>query len=146
MVGVDDLTQQPAPPEDKVIVFEDGIPGFSTCRRFVLVDLAPDSAFQTLQSVDDPDIRMIVTVPWLFFPEYSLELSEMEERSLEVQSPEDVVVLCTVVLVPEERSRVFLNLMGPFVVNARTRRGCQLVLAGSGYELRAPVTLPEVPA
>lgn len=145
-MGVDAPIEQPAFPEDKVITFDDGIPGFSTCRRFVLVDLAPDSAFQTLQSVDDPDIRMIVTVPWLFFPDYALELSEMEERSLEVTGPEDVVVLCTVVLTPEERSKVFLNLMGPFVVNARTRRGCQLVLAGSGYQLRAPVTLPEVPA
>jgi flagellar assembly factor FliW len=50
-----------------------------------------------------------------------------------------------VVLTPEDKDTVFVNLMGPFVVNPNTRRGCQFVLAGSGYPLRAPVKLPRVP-
>jgi flagellar assembly factor FliW len=50
-----------------------------------------------------------------------------------------------VVLTPDDKETVFVNLMGPFVVNPKTRRGCQFVLAGSGYPLRAPVKLPKVP-
>ena len=133
-------------PEDKVILFDEGIPGLPDCRRFVLLDLAPDSAFQVLQSVDSPEVSMIVTVPWLFFPDYAPELSDVEQASLAIGGPEDVALFCSVVLTPDEKDTVFVNLMGPFVVNPGTRRGCQFVLAGSGYPLRAPVKLPEVPA
>ena len=129
-------------PEEKVISFDDGIPGFPSSRRFVLVDLVPDSAFQLLQSVDTPDVSMIVTVPWLFFPDYAPELSDVEQQSLAVERPEDAVVFCSVLLSPDDKDTVYVNLMGPFVVNPKTRRGCQLVLADSGYPLRAPVKLP----
>src|SRR5256714_240688 len=130
-------------PEEKVISFDEGIPGFSSSRRFVLVDPAPDSAFQLLQSVDTPDVAMIVTVPWLFFPDYAPEISEMEQQSLAVERPEDAIIFCSVLLSPDDKDTVYVNLMGPFVVNPQTRRGCQLVLADSGYPLRAPVKLPE---
>ena len=130
-------------PEEKVISFDDGIPGFPSSRRFVLVDLVPDSAFKLLQSVDTPDVSMIVTVPWLFFPDYAPELSDVEQQSLAVDRPEDAVVFCSVLLPQDDKDTVYVNLMGPFVVNPRTRRGCQLVLADSGYPLRAPVKLPE---
>jgi flagellar assembly factor FliW len=133
-------------PEDKVILFDEGIPGLPDCRRFVILDLAPDSAFQVLQSVDSPEISMIVTVPWLFFPDYAPELSDLEQASLAIGGPEDVALFCSVVLMPDEKDTVYVNLMGPFVVNPGTRRGCQFVLAGSGYPLRAPVKLPEAPA
>jgi flagellar assembly factor FliW len=133
-------------PEDKVILFDEGIPGLPDCHRFVILDLAPDSAFQVLQSVDSPEVSMIVTVPWLFFPDYAPELSDMEQASLAIGGPEDVALFCSVVLMPEEKDTVYVNLMGPFVVNPGTRRGCQFVLAGSGYPLRAPVKLPEAPA
>ena len=133
-------------PEDKVILFDEGIPGLPECHRFVILDLAPDSAFQVLQSVDTPEVSMIVTVPWLFFPDYAPELSDMEQASLGIDGPEDVALFCSVVLAPDEKDTVFVNLMGPFVVNPNTRRGSQFVLATSGYPLRAPVKLPEVPA
>ena len=132
-------------PEDKVILFDEGIPGLPDCRRFVILDLAPDSAFQVLQSVDTPDVSMIITVPWLFFPDYAPELSDLEQASLGIAGPEDVALFCSVVLTPDDKDTVFVNLMGPFVVNATTRRGCQFVLAGSGYPLRAPVKLPKMP-
>ena len=133
-------------PEEKVLLFDEGIPGLPDCHRFVLLDLAPDSAFQVLQSVDSPEVSMIVTVPWLFFPDYAPELSDAEQASLAIGGPEDVALFCSVVLTPDDKDTVFVNLMGPFVVNPGTRRGCQFVLAGSGYPLRAPVKLPEVPA
>src|SRR5438045_2013616 len=96
-------------PEDKVILFEDGIPGLPDCHRFVILDLAPDSAFQVLQSLDDPDVSMIVTVPWLFFPDYAPELSDLEQASLAIAGPNDVALFCSVVIAPEEKDTVFVN-------------------------------------
>ena len=43
--------------------FPDGLPGFPELTQFVLIELREDAAFQELQSIDDPDVSMIVCVP-----------------------------------------------------------------------------------
>ncbi len=121
--------------------FPDGLPGFPDMKQFVLIEFREDGAFQELRSVDDPDVSMIVCVPWLFFPEYAPVLSDEEQEELGIESQDDAVVFVPVTF--DERDRqVSLNLLGPFVVNSRTRRGRQLVLADSDYPVRAPIALP----
>ena len=85
---------------------------------------------------------MVVTVPWLFFPDYAPVLSDAEQAELELETQEDAVLFVPVTFDAAER-QVSLNLLGPFVVNARTRKGRQLVLTGSEYSVRAPVQLPD---
>ncbi len=123
--------------EDKIIRFPGGIPGFPELERFVLVELAPDSAFYELRSVDDPEIAMLVTVPWLFVPDYTLELSSEDEADLSIERPEDATVFCSVTFDAEDEGALYLNLLGPFVVNAAERIGRQVVLSDSGYPARA---------
>ncbi|HWH31233.1 MAG TPA: flagellar assembly protein FliW [Egibacteraceae bacterium] len=126
--------------EDQILWFPDGIPGFPYSHRFVLVEMAPDSPFQILQSADEPDVSLIVTVPWLFFPDYDFELSELEQRELGITSEEETVVFSAVTL-DGEHHRVYLNLLGPIVVNTTNRRGRQVVLVDSDLPVRAPVEL-----
>jgi flagellar assembly factor FliW len=134
-----------APPEQgedsNVIHFRDGIPGFPDSRRYALVQLGEgESAFQMLQSLDEPDVSLIVTVPWMFFPDYDFELSELEQRELGITSPEETVVFCPVTL-DAEQNRVYVNLLGPFVVNTSNRQARQVVLADSDLPVRAPIDL-----
>jgi flagellar assembly factor FliW len=126
--------------EGDVLHFEDGIPGFAGSTRFALLNVSEDSAFQLLQSLDEPDVAMIVTVPWLFFPDYAPELSELERQELELDAKEDAVIFSAVTL-DADHGAVYLNLLGPFVVNVRTHRGRQVVLADSGYPVRAEARL-----
>ena len=126
---------------EKILSFPDGIPGFPDLERFVIVDFREDGAFQQLQSVDDPGVAMIVCVPWLFFPDYAPTLSDAEQEELELDRAEDAVVFVPVSF-DRDRQQAYLNLLGPFVVNTRTRRGRQLVLTGSDYSVRAPIELP----
>jgi flagellar assembly factor FliW len=124
---------------DQEIAFPDGIPGFPGARRFALGDIADGGgAFQLLQSLDDPDLAMIVTVPWLFFPDYAPELDATDERELGLEREEDAVVFCAVTADPE-RQELSVNLLGPFVVNARTRVGRQVVLGDDTLPVRAPL-------
>lgn len=127
----DQSTEEPA-----VIVFPDGIPGFPTHRRFVLVNFADDSVFQMMQSVDDPDISMVVASPWDFFPDYAPELSEIEQRDLGIEQATDAVVFCPVTITGTDLS---MNLVGPFVVNQNTREGRQVVLVDDTYAIRTPI-------
>lgn len=132
-VGVEEL-------EASAITFADGIPGFPEARRFALVSHVEDAAFQLLQCIDQPEVALIVTVPWLFFSDYEPQLSELEAQLLQIERPEDAVVFCPVSLDAAE-DLVHVNLLGPFVVNAERRIGRQLVLVDSDYPTRAPVDL-----
>lgn len=120
--------------------FPDGIPGFGQLRRFQLLSLGEDTVFQLLQSTDEADISMVVVVPWLFFPDYEIDLPEDDRRRLGIERPEDAVVFSPVTLAAEER-KVYVNLVGPFVVNPETGEGRQVVLSDSDHPLRAPVAL-----
>ena len=135
---------QPSPaavPADLgVLTFPRGIPGFPDCQRFVLSEFVDDGAFQLLQSIDDPEVSMVVSVPWLFFPDYAPELTPGDSRELGLTSPEDAVVFCPVSVAPESEE-LFLNLLGPFIVNSRTREGRQVVLeADHPVRARIPVS------
>lgn len=126
--------------EERALTFPEGIPGFPLHHRFVLISLVEDGAFQQLQSLDDPDMSMIVCVPWVFFPDYAPEISDSDQQDLELETQEDAVVFCPVTIEAETK-QVTLNLLGPFIVNGRTRKGRQVVLAESGYTARAPIEL-----
>lgn len=125
---------------DHVLHFEDGIPGFPDSHRFALVDLEDGGAFQLLQSLDEPDVSMIVCVPWLFFPDYTPELSDVEQRELGLERPEDAIVFCPVTLDAEQEA-IYVNLLGPFVVHAESHEGRQVVLADADHPVRAEVRL-----
>lgn len=128
---------------DSTLDFADGIPGFPAARRFVLTNLTDDEdgPFQVLQSVEDPELSMVVSVPWPFFPDYAPEIGDTDRADLELSDPEDAVVFCAVTTDPDGGA-FYLNLLGPFVVNARTRRGRQVVLADADLPSRAAVPLP----
>ncbi len=128
--------------DEKVVTFPDGLPGLPGYEHFILVEVVEDGAFQRLQSIDDSDVAMYVCVPWLFFPDYAPELTTAEQDDLGIERPEDALVFCAVTLDPDA-GRIYVNLLGPFVVNAGTRHGRQLVLAGSEYPARAPIQLAE---
>ena len=126
--------------DDQHLEFEDGIPGFPEARRFQLVELVEEGAFQLLQSVEDPGLALVVAVPWLFFPDYAPELSEVDQSGLEIESESDAVVFCAVTLDSDNKT-AYMNLLGPFVVNVRSRKGRQIVLTDQDYPLRAELPL-----
>lgn len=65
-------------------------------------------------------------------------LSVAEQEDLELHNQDDAVVF--VPATSYERLRqVSLNLLGSFVVNSRTRRGPQLVLADAEYPVKASI-------
>lgn len=127
-------------PADGLLRFPQGIPGFGQLRAFQLVALDEDAVFQLLQSVDDPAVEMVVVVPWLFFPDYSIEVPDEDQAELGLTSPEDAVVFSPVTLDGEERT-IYVNLAGPFVVNPTTGEGRQVVQVDRDLPLRAPIPL-----
>jgi flagellar assembly factor FliW len=79
-----------------------------------------------------------VAIPWLFFPDYTPELSDIDQTGLGIEQEEDAIVFCAVTLDADTRT-ASMNLLGPFVVNVNNRRGRQIVLTDQDYPLRAPL-------
>jgi flagellar assembly factor FliW len=131
------VVEQAQGADPAVLTFDGGIPGFAAAERFSLGDFTPDGTFQLLQSLDDPALSIVVTSPWLFFPDYGLDLPEGERRQLGIDDPGEALVFCSVIA--EDTDELFLNLRAPFVANARTRAARQIVLDDPELPLRALV-------
>lgn len=123
--------------EAPVLVFEDGIPGFGPKHRYVLSDLTQDGTFQMLTCVDDPELSVVVTSPWLFFPDYAPEIGEIDRAVLGLEEATEAIVFCSVIA--EDTDELFLNLRAPFVANSRTQRARQVILEDEALPLRALV-------
>lgn len=126
-------------PDDRVLTFADGLPGFADARSFTLVDGRDEGVFYWLQSLEDPALAFLCAVPWAFFPDYAPELSDDDQEALGLESEGDAMVL-NILSVHREEQTITANLLGPIVVNQHTRRGRQVVLAGDDYSVQAPLS------
>lgn len=119
------------------IEFPLGLPGFEQCRRFSLFHEAGSAQpiVHSLQSLDDPALVFSVADPGLFGFHYQLTLSDEESRLLGVESPEDLAVAVILRRAEGAASPVSANLMAPLVINLRTRRALQQVIARTGFDV-----------
>ncbi|MCP3934273.1 MAG: flagellar assembly protein FliW [Actinomycetia bacterium] len=128
-----------------ILNFEDGIIGLPATTQFVLTQVAPDAPedalFQLLRSLDG-ELSLVVTQPWILFPDYAPDVPESELERIGATSESDVTLFNPVTLDGEEGC-VFVNLLGPFVVNLDTLKARQVVLADSDYPVRARVDLAD---
>ena len=60
------------------------------------VATAADAPFAWLHSVDDPDVALPVTNPWLHFADYAVELSDADAERIGAEDPAEVDVWVTV--------------------------------------------------
>jgi len=125
-------------PEENVIRFREGIPGFESAREFAMVELENIKPFQYLQSLGAPPIALLVVNPFLFAAAYKFDLSPLQMEELEAERPEDVIVFA-VATIPENPAEATINLMAPVLINPKQRIGKQVVLLEGDYPMRHPL-------
>jgi flagellar assembly factor FliW len=69
--------------------------------------------------------------PQNLLPDYQLELGDDDTEALDLATPEDALIYNIVTVHNSPRQYVTANLIGPIVVNRRTRLGRQVILANS---------------
>lgn len=124
--------------ENNVITFNKGIPGLNELKKFILLDLEEYEPFKLLQSLEDDEISLIVTSPYEFFSEYEIKLSEETTKNLNIESPEQVMILTTVTLNSDVK-KITTNLQGPIVINTSNNFGEQIILDNSEYKVKSPL-------
>lgn len=113
-------------------VLPQGIIGFSKYRRAELLYLPDHLPFLWMKLHGDTPrdvVRFIVIEPGGVVPAYEPELYDVDVAALGLTGPEDAMVLNIVTLQREKPVEATVNLIGPIVMNRRTRVGRQVVTA-----------------
>lgn len=74
-------------------------------------------------------VHFVVIEPAGFIPGYEPELFDEDASSLELEDPAEVMLLNIVTMSRQQPVEASVNLIGPIVVNRRTRVGRQLVVS-----------------
>ena len=119
--------------EDKIVHFADGIPAFEDEHEFVIVPYDEESPYVFLQSLTTPDLAFLMTMPFVFFPEYEFELDDESQARLGIKTQEDMLIY-TLLTIPDGKVvDMTANLMAPVVLNQNTMQARQIVLDKSRY-------------
>jgi len=122
--------------EEDTIDFPEGVPGFESVKKFVLLGKTEeDTPFQWLQGVDNTDLAFVVIDPRTFKPDYVADVEEYDVEILEVKDP-DKVLIRTIVVVPEDISKMTANLKAPVLINTENNRGKQVILSNPDYSIK----------
>lgn len=127
--------------EEKIITMPFGMLGFPEEKRYVILQHREDSPFFWYQSVDDPALAFVITSPFLFEPDYSVPIDDtLEEMSWIEEKDKGTLELYVVVNIPSSSpDNMTANLIGPILINNRTRQAVQMVITDSPYSHKFPL-------
>ncbi len=120
--------------DDKRIVhFKDGIPAFEDEHEFIILPYDEESPYYFMQSLKTPELAFLMTVPFLFFPNYAFEIDDESIAELDIK-PTDKLAYYALVTIPNYSIRYMTaNLLAPIVLNTKNMCAKQLVLDKSDY-------------
>jgi flagellar assembly factor FliW len=121
-----------------VIELVDAMPGLPAMAQCVLVQLDETGALYRLQSVLDPNLRLLVAASPAFFADYAPEIDEETASKIGLEDAADALVLL-VVTVGGSAAESTANLLAPIVLNSRTRQAAQVLQASRDLPLQAPL-------
>jgi len=112
-------------------------PGLAPHVDFGLAPVDGSDGLFTMRAVDDDALRLYLVDPQTVLQEYAPTLTDEQTATLELESPDDALLL--VVAHPSDDG-VSVNLLAPIVVNRGTGVALQVILDGQDYPLRAPLS------
>jgi flagellar assembly factor FliW len=125
-------------PEDKIISFKEGLPGFPQIRRFAVLELDELKPFQYLQALDDPPITLFIINPFIIDPAYEFRLTDSDMEDVHSKNSAELAVYA-VATIPDNPVDATINLMAPIVINDKDRCGKQVILLESKYSVKHPL-------
>jgi flagellar assembly factor FliW len=125
--------------KDDVIHFVDGMIGFQQMNQFVVVNTKEGSPYRWLQSVQEPKLAFLLSVPEFVMGEYAPTISDFEAKSLGLTDETPHLVLVTTTIPTGDPKGATANLAAPVIINLETRRAKQVILEDEAYTIRYPI-------
>ena len=89
-------------PDENIITFENGIPGFKENTQYIIInDEEEGSPFCWLQSIQEPDLAFALVNPFLVHDHYNPNLPKSEVEKLGEGTEKDYSIL-SIVIIPED--------------------------------------------
>jgi len=124
--------------EKQKIHFPDGLFGFEEVKNYYLLD-SKEGPFYWLQSAEHPDLAFVLIDPRVFKENYTLNLRDEDYRAIEARKSDarkgDVIDF-TIVTVPEDPEKISANLMGPIIINRKSRKARQAISENDEYTVK----------
>ena len=112
---------------EAVFTFESGLPAFDDAREFVFVFDAKIKPFLYMRCINREGLNFVCVDPFVIKPGFNVKLPEACAEELGLKDAEDCLILAVVTVQPD-MTKTTANLIGPIVINLRTRKGMQVVL------------------
>ena len=119
----------------KIIDMPSGMLGFPDKKKFIILQHQENSPFFWYQSVDDPTLAFVITNPFLFKPDYEIDLEgALKEMSWNGDGKNDNLEIYIVVNIPKGLPHKMTgNLIGPILINNKVHQAVQIVISDSLY-------------
>ena len=127
--------------EEKIIKMPFGMLGFPDKKKFIILQHQENSPFFWYQSVDDPGLAFVITDPFLFIPDYKIDLEvTLKEMSWNGDGNGRNLNLFIVVNIPRGMAHKMTgNFIGPILVNEKVYQAVQIVLSNSPFTHKFPL-------
>ena len=128
--------------ERSILTFENGLYGFENLKRFAIVNCTETKPIYWLQSIEDGDISLPIIDPFIIKEDYVIDIDDNELKSIGTQKEDDLIVYNVVVL-PEDITKITVNLVAPIIINTRNNKGKQCILGlEQGTSVKYPAFTP----
>ena len=128
--------------QEKIIKFENGVPGFPESKNYILLgDMQANQPFCWLQSTDNSETAFTVTSPYVFYNEYKPDVPD--EEMANIMGANDTVSdisVFSIMVVPNDVKETTLNLKAPVIINSKTNKGAQIIVNNEEYGVRHRIT------
>jgi len=122
--------------ETKTITMPGGLAGFPGFEKFVLLEDEKIAPFSWFQSIEEPDLALVIMNPLLFKPDYRVAgLADfIVSCGWKDTSLSDLLTYVVVNISEEEgEQKITANLMGPLIINTKNNEVVQVVISDSNY-------------
>lgn len=124
--------------DQKILTFDDGLIGFEYLKNFTLIynnETESSSAVTWLQSLDEPMVAFPALSPFYVMKEYNPIVEDEVLVKLGELTEENTVIFLTLT-VPSDITKMTTNLKAPIIINADTKKGCQVIAENPDYVVK----------
>jgi flagellar assembly factor FliW len=119
------------------ITFNEGLPGFETCRQYLLLTSPESEPFAVIRGMGADGPSFVAIDPARVVPGYALVVDPADLVRLGSDGAQQLLFLCIVTV--HESGRATVNLRAPLVINPASLRGIQIVTPESPYRIDHPL-------
>jgi len=122
------------------VEFRKPLLGFDNLNKFEILDVEANPLFKEINSTEDENISFLSISPFDVDEDYEIDLSDSDIADLEIENPEDVILL-NIITLRESLATSTVNMRAPIVLNINKELASQIVIQNDKYDIRTPFKL-----